>query len=78
MTPNDVEEALDLATTQQLIAELLKRPTWQGVVVGTESKTAWKNCSRPFNFQFSKHNLSRKKAIGLIGMMAKKLLNSGE
>ena len=74
MTPNDVKEALDIATTQQLIEELLKRPTWQGVVIGTECKTPWKNCSRPFCFQFTKHNLTRLKAIGLLGTMAKKLL----
>lgn len=72
MTPEDVKEALDSATTDQLIAELIKRPTWQGVVVGREAKGKWKG-KKEFLFRFSHQKLNRDQAITILKVAADKL-----
>lgn len=72
MTPDDVKEALDSATTEQLIAELIKRPTWQGVIVGGEHKEKWKG-QKQFKFHFSYNTLDRDKAVGVLNLAAEKL-----
>jgi len=72
MTPEQVRDALDAATTDQLIAELIKRPTWQGVVVGGEHKKDWKG-RRQFVFRYSYETLDRDKAVGVLNVAAEKL-----
>jgi len=73
MTPDQVKEALDAATTDQLLAELLKRPTWQGIVVCCQTKGHGSGGKRQFVFRYSYKTLDRDKAIGVLSVAAEKL-----
>jgi hypothetical protein len=69
----ETEQALELATTSQLIAELTRRHTFQGVILHTEHRNDWTHGKRTFKFDYTHNNLSREEAIGIIQAVGDKL-----